>query len=142
MFLHVSKCQHNNESRTSEILFSFYICGMKGRLGMGTSVCFPLESQTIGSSVTDESSFIHECFPAHLSWFYVTWKISIQYSVNYAPNGVSQRISLIKHYFFLKKNPKSTRNKPKKSYDTYYRRAWLSWDICSFPGIVYLWCWF
>lgn len=35
--------------------------------------------------------------------------MTIQYSVNYAPNGVSQRISLIKHSFFLrKKNP----NKP------------------------------
>jgi len=36
--------------------------------------------------------------------------MSIQYSVNYTPSGVRQRISLIKHSFFLKKNPTNQTN--------------------------------
>lgn len=66
--------------------------------------------------------------------------MSIQYSVNYAPNGVSQRISLIEHSFFLKTPNKSTQP------ETNQRRAmtglqmgsWFDYQETFIPFLVWL----
>lgn len=67
--------------------------------------------------------------------------MSIQYSVNYASNGVSQRISLIKHSFFLKKKPTNQPNQKQsreKLWQVLQIGSWLDYQETLIPFLVLL----